>query len=390
MRTPLRILLPALALGSLAVPGLGRANGEVTFTKVLDTDDRIPGEAEAFGRLYVDGSDPARRLVWAEPHVAMDDSGNIAFGAGRRLFAILDGRLESVTSDPMSGDLGQIQMEGGRVTWSMHDLGRTREGGIFRWEERTTIEIAGRHTPVPDGGGCVFWTKLDHGITSQPFGVDRDAVVFSGTVDDENLLPEVAALGPPTQRCAGGSFVWWKGAIHRIGGVRPDPLYTTRASIEGGLLAFDGYDGAIYRQKLGKAPRRLIGPGDRIPGGCRILARVGGATVAFGRITFWGSDEAGRKGVYLWDGGTVSTLVEEGTDLRGGRTLVRLDQWRLGPDRVAVQGADGEGRFTYVAPLEGGSYQVVPHAAGLGEFNGSQILLGNEWAPLSVIRSDGS
>jgi hypothetical protein len=179
----------------------------------------------------------------------MDDAGNLAFGAGRRLFAIVDGRLESVTPDPMSGDLGQIHIGDERVTWGMHDLGGTREGGIFRWEKGTTSEIAGRHTPVPEGAGCVFWTKPDHGITSQPFGVDRDAVVFSGTVDDENLPPEVAALGPPTRRCSGGSFVWWKGAIHRIGGVRPDPLYTTRASIEGGLLAFDGYDGAIYYQK---------------------------------------------------------------------------------------------------------------------------------------------
>ena len=94
-----KFLRMPLALCSLAVvvPGAGHASGEVKFTKILDSDMPIPGEEGSFGAIHGlnDGSPPGRRLLYADPHIAMDADGNLAFGAGGRLFAIIDGQLTS-------------------------------------------------------------------------------------------------------------------------------------------------------------------------------------------------------------------------------------------------------------------------------------------------------
>jgi hypothetical protein len=60
------------------------------------------------------------------------------------------------------------------------------------------FEIAGVHTPVPDGGvGCVFSADEEDGISGFPFSVDGGAVLFSGRGDAESGSP-----------CFGGNFLW--------------------------------------------------------------------------------------------------------------------------------------------------------------------------------------
>ena len=185
MRKLLRILLVTLPLCSLGVPGVGSTSGEVTFTKLLDSETPIPGCLGPVGPfLYlIDDDGPGRRRLYGSPHLAMDDEGNLAFFGGGRIFSILGNRLHSVSR--IGGELRHIVIDEGRVTFGI--LGGPEIGGIFRWEPGTApFEVAGARTFVPGGGSCVFWTKED-GVPHRSFSIDGDAVLFTGTSNDEPI-----------------------------------------------------------------------------------------------------------------------------------------------------------------------------------------------------------
>ncbi len=379
MRTPLRILLPILVLCSMVVPEAGHATGEVTFTKVLDSDTTVPGEDASFGAFDLDERMPGRRRLDADPHIAMDDEGNLAFSA-RGMFAIVDGNVHRV---PFFGDLQAMTIDEARVTFGV--LGGARLGSIFRWEQGTTpVKVIGAQTFVPDGGACVFWTKED-GVSYWPFLVDGDAILFSGT-SNERAYADGQDFDCDDLE---GNFLWLNGSIERLSFLA-NPV---GHSVDNGLIAFDEI-GAIHTQELGGARVRLVGPGDPIPGGSGIFQSVSGPAVAAGRVAFWGRDAAGKTGVYLWESGAVSVLAEEGMQLPGGRRLERPSAFRLGDDRVGVFGADSQGPLVYLASLKDGWDRVLaaPDVGitnkSMGEFDGGQLLLVGE--AVYVVRGDGS
>lgn len=375
-------MAPDLALAlALIAPFTALADAddrEITFTKVLDSDTAVPGEDGSVGPLDLDERLPGRRRLYADPHIAMDDEGNLAFSA-RGPFAILDGQVHRVVQPP--GDLRHLSIDRGRVTFGV--LGAT--GGIFRWERGAAlVEVVGARTSVPDGGGCVFWTKED-GISSYPFSVDGDAILFSGT-SNERAYSDVQTFDCDD---LDGNFLWWNGSIERLG-LSANPL---NASIDARLIAFGG----IQFRELGEASTSLVGPGDPIPGRSATFHAVWEPAVAAGRVAFRGRDNTGRDGVYLWENGVLSVIAEEGMPLPGGRSLERLDMFnafRLGDDRAAVFGTDGEGPFLYLASLEDGWERVIAlpdigigSGESMGEFDRGQLVLVGEG--VYVICADG-
>lgn len=383
-------IAPVLVLASMSIPGLGRAAEEITFFKVLDSDTAIPGGEGSFGAIHGlnEGSPPGRRLYYAEPHIAMDAEENLAFGAGDRMFAIIGGQPHIVTQ--LEGDTGRVSIDEGRVTFGVIDRGE-RVGGIFRWEPGgPLVEIAGVHTPVPDGGvGCVFSADEEDGISDFPFLADGDAILFSGRGDTDSGSP-----------CPGGNFLWRNASIERVGDLPPQ---INRPSIDAGLIAFVGRDGAIYVQELGQAKTMLVRPGDRIPGRSAVFDVLRGPQVVSRRVAFEGRDTTGRWGAYLWQNETLSVLVEEGMQLPGARSLDVLSTrsgsvrsaLRLGVDRFAVIGSDDQGAFLYLASLDGVWERVIDQSDGpfistdsTGEFNGRQLLV--EGSGVYVVRADGS
>jgi hypothetical protein len=67
--------------------------GETAFTKVIDSTS-ICGYP--FGCFDFGESPPGRRRRYPEPHLAMDEEGNLAFFSGR-LVAIVDGRIHGTS-----------------------------------------------------------------------------------------------------------------------------------------------------------------------------------------------------------------------------------------------------------------------------------------------------
>ncbi len=256
-------------------------------------------------------------------------------------------------------------------------------------------EVAGARAFVPGGGSCVFWAR-ENGVSYWPFSVDRDSVLFTGT-SSERIFAD--GQRDDCDHLLRGSFLWRNGAVERVGGIITQELHALRASIDDGLLAYVDADGAIYAKELDGAQVRLAGPGDPLPGRSEALAFAWGPTVAAGRVAFQGRDTAGREGVYLWEGGTLSILAEQGMALPDGRLLQRLStfgtSFLLGDDRVAVFGVDSGGSLLYLASLDGDWERVIDGAdVGIsssqdaGDFDGRQLLL--EGSALYVIRADGS
>jgi len=315
----------------------------------------------------------------------MDEEGNLAFAAieyldsdgnvdrwGSHLFAIIGGELHRV-APRFQGDFGQIHVEGAQVSFG--SIGT--KGGIFRWANGGSGEIAGSETLVPDQEDCLLYTK-EEGISVQPFLVDGDTVLFSGT---------------PGTGCDAGTFLWRSGVIARLGGV------SSQASIDEGLIAFLSSDGAIYHRDLEGSPKRLVGPGDPVPGRLAFFDSVWEPAAAAGRIAFMGRDQEGTIGAYLWDRGALSVLAEEGTQLPGGGSLAfdALDPEpvRLGADRVAVLGTDGQRRVLYLASLDGSWEKVVDLAdlfisgSNVGGFDRGELLIGDA-SYAYVVRRDTS
>lgn len=386
----LLLIAPALVLATFAPVRVSARSSGIIFTKLLDSTDLVPGGQHPFGSFEVgeNGSYPGRRRVVGEPHLAMDDEGNLAFFSDNRVFAIIDGEVHPVTEP--RGSAAHIEIEEARVTFAYYRDGGP--GGIFRWQPGSDpIEIAGQQTFVPDGGACVFWTKEDHGVAGYPFQVDGDAILFRGTSNDR------AYDDGQSFDCADleGSFLWRNGSIERVG----DREFG--ASIRDGLLAFFAQDGALYARAAGEAPARVVGLGDPIPGGDGVFRTFWSFAVAAGRVAFRGDDHTGHPPslVFAWESGVLSLVAEAGLELPGGRKLERIDYYdplRLGDDRIAIFGWDDQGPFIYLASLQRGWEKVVDlsgpdrhyHGEGMDEFDRNQLVIEGVRI-VEVVREDG-
>jgi len=201
VRASMLVLPLVLALCGVAVED-GGASPEIVFTRVVDDETPDPRSGLPFRCFDLDGDEQlAKRRVRA----SQDDEGNVAFACGGNVSAIVDGDLRHVMGS--RGELAQLEIEEGRVTVAYYGETTSSPGGIFRWDSGNVVEIAGRHTSLPEAPGCVFHTEEEAGIAYRRFSVEGDVILFSGTGEGFHSF-DCDDLN--------GTFAWRNGSIERI------------------------------------------------------------------------------------------------------------------------------------------------------------------------------
>jgi hypothetical protein len=403
----LLLLLSALAAGAPADAQ------EIRFTRLVDDRTRPPNGSGSFGAFRDD--------------LALEPTGNLAFTDGERVFALVDGQLQTVSSEATHGFVNRVEIDGERVFWSE----RTREyrpGAIFLWERGSSRVVVDRNTLIP-GTECPFF-DVDFPDWRGWRLVQGDGLVFDGGYNPPGTFGECDDC-PPECRSVGGTYLWKEGALevlddHR-GPVIEDQGKRFRcgfASLEGsrrlyfcyGLLEQDGLSSGygLYIFEGDGTHTRVVATGDPIPGGSTSFSDLAGpVTLRRGRIVFRAYDDTEEPGVayhdpgtYGWDGASLSTILDAELlasrypglspwgwwpHFDGRNVMVHVPGKYPGPDLLYFAKLDGSGAVPLALDVGGPTF-----VAGFGEFSGGWLPLtlrgdwGNYARAVYVARVDGT
>jgi hypothetical protein len=395
-----------LLLGVLTVAWPAAAQ-EIRLTRLVDDRTLPPDGSGSFGAFR---------------DLALEPAGNLVFTDGERVFALVDGRLETVSSEATHGFVNRVEIDGERVFWSERTREYYRPGAIFLWERGSSRVLVDGDTLIP-GTECPFF---DVGFPDWQGWrlVQGGALLFDGGYDPPGTFGECDDCPRECQN-VGGTYLWKEGAIEVLHDHR-GPVIEDQGrlfecyfqSVEGSrkLYLCTGSGGyALYLFEADGTQTRVVATGDPIPGRSTSFSTLGfPATLRRGRIVFRAYDDSGTPGVayhdpgvYGWDGTSLSTILDPEM-LASQHPGLSPWNWRHHFDgrNVAVHVPNDDypdPALLYLAKMDGSG--AVPleldvgrpvAVAGFGEFSGGWLPLtlvgdyGNYARAVYVARADGS
>ena len=172
------------------------------------------------------------------------------------------------------------------------------------------VTIADTTTPIPGGVGTF--------TTFEAYSIDSSGVAF-------------VADGAPAPDSQVGIYLWSAGALHLVADRRTRAPGSSRnfsdldhVSIENGAVAFHAFaaNSGVYLSSGGTLSR-IAGQGTAMPGGGQFATTEGDTPISAGSVAFWGSDGAGRFGVYRRLASSTEVLVTEATPIPGADIAFR-------------------------------------------------------------------
>ena len=352
--------------------GVAAVAGEVTFHKVADWNDAVPGHDGGFT-----GFDPLSISV-SGAAVAFIGASD---GGGHRGIYRADGGTLSVVVDSntsIPGGAGKFigfsELTFSGEAMAFQGIGSGGQRGIYSNAPGALVAVADMNTPVPGSSAGTNFSVFGQMSSS------LDAVVFRGGTGFYKWAPssELVAVADKTALIPGTdqNFVRFgthpavsaSGTVFPAGGIgsmtgiyvaRSDGSFATLANektgipggqgnftffsnpaISGNQVAFLGGgigQKGIYAITLGGSPPMLVADAStQVPNSGALFGSFERASPSGNRVAFLGRDDSATEGIYLFDGATLSAVVVANSMLDGKRiTRLSMGYESFDGDRLA-------------------------------------------------------
>ena len=306
----------ALILVSALIEPARTAVHDFEFVTIIDVQTSVPGGHGTFS-------------IFGAPSI--DGDGNLVF-CGRSdvdapgIYAVVRGSLRVVAdaSTPIPGQDTTFahgfrsygaSIDQGNIAFYAFTQSTELGGGVYLWKDGAVDLVADGNTPVP--GGTATFNSIEDPLGFGPFshppisGVD---VAFRAAADN------------PRQR---GVYVRVGGTLDVVADLNdpvPDGIgdFTflgADITIANGKVAFRGegkeFQRGIYTNLTGPLTK-VVDTTDSIPGGTGHFTSVEYPLFDGSTILFPGEGADGQQGIYVWDGGSISKVVDRGTPIPDG------------------------------------------------------------------------
>ncbi len=285
--------------------------------KIIENGATIPGTSVVLSHVGVPSADAEGTIVFC---------GNSQSG-GTGLYRMKDGALQVVAdaSTPIPGQYGNTFAHGfrsygaavdeGIVSFYAYTVSTELGGGVYVWRDGAVSLVADMSTPIPGGAGT--FNAIEDAFGFGPFShppIDGGHIAFRAASESPRQRGVYTSIGSVLDVAANletpipegeGNFVFLSAEI----------------SIERGSVAFRGegvnFQRGIYTNLTGELTK-VADLGDPVPGGTGNFTSVEYPWIDGGRVLFTGEGANGQQGIYIFQDGINSLVVDRNTPIPEG------------------------------------------------------------------------